>query len=248
MSDNRDAVMKKIEKLLRLSKSTNQHEAELALAKANELMAEYQIESADVELAKAKEEAPLEDEYYTVKDLKMKYRWIVDLAGACAKLYDGDAINILNLHETRIQFVGPKGNIQLMKVTFEYLYESWKSIVENDLRTAKTKFLRDQGYSFQPRDTMKFKLGHGTAFSTAIYWRVDRLVKERKSKLEKYETGKALVVVNEDNLNKWYSENGVKIRKMKQSRGNSVGREYGHAAGSSIPLAGIDFNQNKRLS
>ena len=43
MTINKQRIMERIEGLLRLSKSSNQHEAELATQRASELIEKYQI-------------------------------------------------------------------------------------------------------------------------------------------------------------------------------------------------------------
>ena len=52
-----DKVIQKIRKLLSLSKSSNKHEAALALQRAQELMAKYDVNALDVELSNIQESA-----------------------------------------------------------------------------------------------------------------------------------------------------------------------------------------------
>ena len=48
MENNDEKLIAKIEKLLRLSSSNNEHEAQSAMMKAQELMAKHNIKMADV--------------------------------------------------------------------------------------------------------------------------------------------------------------------------------------------------------
>ena len=48
MSIEKQAIVEKVQKLLRLAKSSNKHEAELAAQRASEPMEKYQIDAADM--------------------------------------------------------------------------------------------------------------------------------------------------------------------------------------------------------
>ena len=73
----------KIKKLLSLSKSTNEHEAQAALLKAKQLMAEHKISEAD--LGNMNEE--IEYLYTDVSYTKRKNIWIMVLAELIAENY-----------------------------------------------------------------------------------------------------------------------------------------------------------------
>lgn len=227
----RQHLIDKIRKLLALSSSPNEHEAMSALSMANELMQRHQIAMTDVDVAEVKKSG-IARELYVVPGLRMKYIWIETLASACAKLYDGSILVHSRLHGTKFTFIGTPDDIRLMKATFEYLWGSWQSIVLHDLDDAKS----NSGHSFQPRDTMKFKHGHGQGFSFRVYQRAVELASARKVAVRS--TGNALVVLKENMLREWMTENNIVSVKQKQTLGSSIGQGYGARAGNSIPLGG----------
>lgn len=240
MSEEKKAIVAKIEKLLRLSKSSNQHEAELALKRANELMEKHQIDAAAVETADIQSGADaVTEEMYTVKDQKMKLMWIETLANACASLFDGLILVNKQLHGTTFRFVGFKSDIPMMKAMFEHLYASWFGICELDLGAAKIRNDRLGTTVWQPKHTMKFKAGHGLGYAQALSKRCSALAEERKAKVAAVSnTCSALVLVRGDAITKWETSHGIRRIKRKASIGSSDGRLAGFASGMSVPMGG----------
>lgn len=240
MSEEKKAIVAKIEKLLRLSKSSNQHEAELALSRANELMQKHQIDAAEVETADIRSGADaVTEEVYTVKDQKMKLMWIETLANACASLFDGLILVNKQLHGTHFRFVGFKSDIPMMKALFEHLYGAWFGIVELDLAAAKARNDRIGTTVWQPKHTMKFKAGHGLGYAQALGARCLKLADERKAKVSAASnTCLGLVLVRGEALSKWEEAHGVKRIKRKASIGSSDGRLAGFNSGMTVPMGG----------
>ena len=81
MGNSEDKLINKIENLIRLSSSNNEHEARAAMMKARELMAKYHIRMEDV--------SPEEKESETVETAttleKFRESWIQDLARVIAQ-------------------------------------------------------------------------------------------------------------------------------------------------------------------
>lgn len=230
-----EKIVDKIRKLLALSKSDNQHEAELAAKRANDLMTKHQIEMSEIDIERM-QKSGITEERYKVKNQKMKLKWVEYLAQGVAQLFDCTILVNNNLHGTSFTFVGHAEDIETSKLLFEHLYTSWFSIVDHDLKKAKEEFYWK---TWKPKDTMKFKAGHGLAFAVAIYWRCDSLKKEREQEVSKKSTGKELVVMKKDALEEYGREQrwGA-AKKAKVSAGSSLGQGYGQKAGESIPLGG----------
>jgi len=238
----REKLIEKIRKLMALGSSANPHEAELALAKASELMSEYQIGHADISIIEAR--AGVRREEYTVKDQKMRLRWISILAYGVAKLYDGSLIDNGGLHGTSFAFIGFPTDILAMKMTFEHLYHSWFSIVENDLRVAKSNAYGQ----WTPGDTMKFKAGHGLAFASAIFNRCVSEAAKRAKQVVQTESGNALVVVRTQEVENYMGS--LKLKKSSTStisNGSEAGRSAGRVAGTNIALGGA-INHTRRIA
>ena len=229
----RETILSKIEKLLRLSKSDNQHEAELALARANELMTKHGIAQTELSVEDVIGDG-IQEEEYVVEGQRMKLHWITQLAFGCAKFYDGTILVNRKLHGTSFTWVGLADDILLMKATFEHLYNSWFSIVKADLATAK----RNSPFVFAPKDTMKFKQGHALAYAHTLFDRMEVLKADRDKEIKQQSQSTALVVVKEQALADWKSSRGIRSSRQKISRGSAIGATYGHRSGSRVPLGG----------
>ena len=82
-------VVEKIQKLLRLGTSSNEHEAKLAMERASDLMRKHQLSMSQVDVEQVKGTGMVRERHH-VRGLKMKLHWVVDLAQASAKLFDGE--------------------------------------------------------------------------------------------------------------------------------------------------------------
>lgn len=239
MSEKSD-IIDKIKKLLALSKSENQHEAELAAKRASDLMQKYQIDAAVVEASSIKSgKERVADVHFTVPDLRMKYQWVVFLGQAAAALFDGEILVNRRLHGTGFVFVGFKSEIPLMEQMFLHLYGSWKGFVETDLKAAKCEHENFSDAPWTPAMTMKFKHGHGQGYADALLCRCIAIAKERNDKIEQANVScTALVLVRKDALVEWKKEKKIRSVRLKQTSGSSSGRSYGEAAGSRVALGG----------
>ncbi len=248
MSEEKLAIVEKVQKLLRLAKSTNEHEAKLAAQRASELMERYQIDAADTELADVQSGADtVVREHYMVQGQKMKLIWIETLAVACAKLFDGMILVDRRLHGTAFTFVGFKSDIPMMKSLFEHLYGAWSGICEADLMKEKAAWRQcnldiygdEKARNWAPADTMKFKAGHGLGYATALRNRCYDLANERKAKVSAASnTCHALVLVREDAIVRWKEQNGICSIKRQASRGSNSGQAAGYKAGMNVALGG----------
>lgn len=228
MTNEKQKIAERIRKLFALGESANQHEAELAMKKASELMQEYQIAASDIDLAE--DGAVTQEDYFLEEGFKM-VNSIYRLAVACAALYDGQSSKRSGNHDGRIRlrFYGTANDIAAMKMTFNHLYQSWKSIVKHDLLTAKEQ-------SFFPISTITFKSSHMYGYAMALHRRALELAEARMATV-KTATGRDLVVVKGAALSD-YMEN-VKLRTA-NSRANlcAAGYAAGHERGNSAVLGG----------
>ena len=234
MTIDRSTLISRIQKLMALSKSDNQHEAELAAAKASQLMEEYQIGVSEVEIKTSYASHNIVEEGYVVEGLKLKLHWVESLAHGCAKLFDATILANSRLHGTSFRFVGFPEDIAAAKALFEHLYLSWYGICERDLRSAKDWQFVQHGTRFTPGDTMKFKQGHGVGYAGAIFRRCVELAKERKGHVST--TGTSLVVVKDTALTDYGRAHKWTTTKQATSLGSSDGLRAGRAAGGSVHI------------
>ena len=233
----REKIIDRITKLLALSQSDNQHEAELAAKRASELMEKHQISESAILIDETGVEH-IKEERYEVMGQKMRLLWIEILAGGCAKMFDGAILVGSGLHGTRFRWVGHQSDIEAMKALFEHLYQSWFSIVKNDLEESKFD-AQFAGTKWQPRDTMKFKQGHGTAYASAIYFRCVELARMRNSNVaDSGSSGTALVLCKDQALTEYSEKNKWGKSKSKISAGSYAGRAKGAVAGRNAALGG----------
>lgn len=224
-------IVDKIRKLLALSESPNQHEAELAAAKVSELLEKHQLSMTDIDVLDTKAGGAISD-YQVVG--KMKLLWIIDLARGCAVLFDAECLGSSTLHKTGMTFVGTRDDVEMAKALFQYLYTAWPGIVEMDLAKAKM----ESPTRFEPRDTMKFKAGHGLSYAWTIQARCRDMARSRKKSVRRTTTGTELMVLKDAMIKEKFAEIGVVYgRERKQSYGSSSGQRYGREAGRSARLS-----------
>lgn len=239
MDDDRKRLIEKLKKLFALGKSDNQHEAELAMKKASDLMEEYQISASEIDLQEA---GRITREDICVSKGYGVRHWVFALARASARLFDGDCAYSGN--QTHVHFIGTATDIEAMKMTFEHLYKSWESIVDSDLMKAK---LECEKYSrFTPADTMKFKHGHGVGYADALDTRIYLLVQQRKKNVKAVSvTGNNLVVVKNAAIENYKSTRGYVKHHTSARSGSDEGREMGRMAGNAVPLGGIEGRKER---
>ena len=224
MATDRDSVISKIRKLLALSQSNNQHEAELAAAKASELMQEYQIEISDTTVEAVDTEIQ-KDVIYT-----KRAKWCFILACGCAELFDSDAL-FTQRDATRISFVGTRTNIDAAKMMYEYLLVSWGRISDHDLAVAQSNGLYEHGKAF--------KAAHGLGYAKAIRHRANRLARERKETVKAHSAGGTALIVQSDKALVEYMTKFVIATNRSYSLTSDNGFNAGVSAGNSIHLGGF---------
>jgi hypothetical protein len=231
-----DKIIAKIQKLLALGQSDNEHEAQLAMQRANDLMEKHQLSMSQIDVDKL-DSTGITEEDYTVEGQKMKLKWIQTLASAAACMFDGQVLVNRRLHGTSFTFVGFPDDIEMMKALFEHLYASWHTIVAKDLLNAKSEHELGDWRPWAPKDTMSFKAGHGVSYATTVYWRADELVKSRKEKVWTEGTCTALVMVKDAALAEYGETQGWRTaRAARSSNGSTAGRAAGRQAGQSANL------------
>ena len=192
---SKQALTETIRKLLALSESPNQHEAEAAMGKASALMQEHQIEMSAVlveELQGAKAHAG------KIIRVSETYRSFVRrIAKAAAEIFD--VADIGTGEQSAVYFIGTKEDVTLAEALFVYLFESWKSIVAVDCHSWKTEYYT----ALLPlHDEVKTdKIAQGQGFEDAGWKRAYDLSIERQEEVKAYSaTGKELIVLKDQLL------------------------------------------------
>ena len=241
----RESLVEKVRKLLALSTSSNEHEADLAAQHASDLMKKHQITETEAALSDAKDGNVI-TEYYDVPNLRVKYLWVVRLASSVASLFDAKALHVSGNYGVKIIWVGYRDDIDMSIIAFEHLFRSWKVAYGRDLAKEKVEW-NDIGASMQPGDTMKFKRGHGQGYAQSLGTRIDKIVASRRVDVtQSSKTGCELVVVKEQAVAHHYSL----IRTGSGSRetwGDTRGRSAGARAGNSVMIGGSLGGASKKI-
>ncbi len=149
MANSADKLINKIENLIRLSSSDNEHEARAAMMKARELMAKYHIRMEDV--------SPEEKESETVECSttleKFRESWVSDLAAVIAENF---RCRILILRRAKggiykIRFYGVNDDSFVCMEIFRYALQ----VVHNRIKTMRGIF-KESGKDFEYNDKLLY--------------------------------------------------------------------------------------------
>ena len=236
MTDNaRKKITERIKKLLALSESPNQHEAEAALQKANALIIEHQIEMSEVLINELHAVTTADKgKYIKVSETYRSFIWW--LGSVAGKLFDTKTVL---RRQSEFAYIGLPEDITLSEALFDYLFTSWLSIVKHDTKIWKEQF----HYAPRQYEVKKFKIAHGQGFTEALSYRVNELVRARKAAVEA-STGSTALVVLKDQLTQAYLDKLPASRSRFKEQYNE-GHLQGYERGDAIPLSGsIDTDAN----
>lgn len=217
----------KINKLLALSKSSNQHEAELAMKKAMELMQQHQLTHLDL--------IPDLEVTHTdyVKIVTQHYLWARTLASAAAMMFDCKVIG--SPENKTFRFVGEAENLSSSQMMFWHLFKAWKTICNHDYKRDK------------PLDRKTYRKSHGLGYASALYSKACQLTEERKETINKASSGKELVVVHLKKVEEYMQTVlGSRPSKSRALTVNRHGYAQGQLAGKKMNLA-APITSNTRL-
>ena len=132
----REEYLEKIEKLLKLSESPVESEAEAALLKARELMAKHKIDMQELNLDKGPEKI-------VWLDTKVSYGgrrdpWVENLATVIAKNMCCRFVRLTRYRKQtyRLQFVGFESDAETCRRAFEYAYDFIQAHISDEIASA----------------------------------------------------------------------------------------------------------------
>jgi len=212
MTKDRDALLEKIRKLLALAGSPNQAEAESAAAKAQELLAAYNLDMADV--LKTGDRSEIKEEIFEEGRCSKAWREVL-LNGICAvtfcKMLRGRGSN----GEYNYSVLGREHCIATARCLYEYLAQ------------AAMRLGRRHGGT--TRDIANFRMGFAAAIRSRLWIQYEEQIKGREEK--------ALVIQDSDLIDKMLSVRGVRRVSLRTGRRNSNAYAAGYAAGRDLSLA-----------
>jgi len=124
-SSEREKIIDKIKKCLRLAKSSNEHEAAAALRQAQKLMRAYGVSDLDIE------HAEIQEEYALAGAKNAPSKWEVTLVDVVARAFDCQSV-FRSVNDPRIGkagfwvFIGAEPSGEIARYAFEVLYRQVK--------------------------------------------------------------------------------------------------------------------------
>jgi len=131
---DRDKIIDKIKKCLRLAKSSNEHEAAAALRQAQKLMRAHGVSDLDVE------HADIREEYVRVGAKSSPAKWEVALVDVVARAFDCQSV-FRSVNDPRIGkagfwvFIGAEPSGEIARYAFEVLYRQIKRARKTYIQT-----------------------------------------------------------------------------------------------------------------
>ncbi len=126
----RERVIERVRKLLALSNSSNEHEAALAAAHAQRLLAEHNLAMSELEM---REEGAGEAELTVAKTVP---KWLSSLFAVVAHTFDCMAVVASSADAGRLRFIGVGEDPAVAACTLQFLMQ--------ELRRLATRYLKQQ--------------------------------------------------------------------------------------------------------
>ena len=133
-----DQIIKRIKKLLSLSQSHNENEAQLALVKAQELMIKHHIEESQISFDEPPKIIHLTTEYYFTN---YKNFYLCDGINELSDLYLCKVVFVRNKHSSKqyIRIIGNENDCRILQKVIGFI----KSNVDGWTRQLKKDYLLD---------------------------------------------------------------------------------------------------------
>jgi hypothetical protein len=190
-------VLMKIQKLLALSTSSNENEAALAAAKAQELMFRYELATADVNGIEIDVEPVQKSDKVTINEGHRGVNWKMDVMGALVntsfcKWVVGWYTPRPNFTKTTATIIGRPHDIDVVKYTFNYLVAELER-----LATAYTAAYVGPWHKITVRNSWLMGASAGVS---------SRLFTEFRERQSESEQSKALVINKQAAVSEFYNK------------------------------------------
>lgn len=222
----KEKVMSKVEKLFRLSKSSNPHESALALEKAKTILNNYNLVYFEVE----EKENGVKVEDVIIGNRIAEYK--KHLLNTIAKFYDCKMIFRCSrgIEINSLRVFGFESDIEFVKISYDYIKSQLDKIYKKKLKEHKAT-----GNILSKKDTMRYK----KAFYIQSIMVIDERLKELKQK-ERYETNKMydIVVKKDCMIDEFVKKNLGRIKTHRtRVHQNEAGMRDGTEAGRKVNIS-----------
>ncbi len=226
-------IIDRIRKLLELSKSSNEHEAAQAAARAADLMLQHQIDQAELEPDVAKAE-PITEEVVDDKN-KWRVQWRLNLVSGLAKSLGGHCY----FQGGRYSVIGSKSVIATVRYMYSYLVPEVERLADLAYKQEAEECRRSD---VDPPSARAWKGSFRVGCSLVIR---QRLVEQREKTFKKARAeGKtqALAIVDKEKtaVQEYIAQTHGRFRTVGSNAGrrSTSGYEAGAAAGRDVNLGG----------
>jgi hypothetical protein len=238
--ENTSKIIERIQKLLALSTSSNPHEAAVAAGKAAQMMADYQLEEADLRVESGEANSdPIETSLFDGVDGKRISTWKSGILNGLIKAFGchgwytyeitGEYPN--RVKNTKFKVIGRRANVQTANYMYLYLVaeisrlcnEAWLAVPASLASVTHGKYWKNSFF---------------VGASNEIYRRLVEQVQAAKAQAQT--PGLVLVRKDQEEVDLYFNANKPRLKNqaMTTSRVNGDAHSQGKAAGSSINLGG----------
>jgi len=205
--ENHSKLIEQIKKLFSLSKSSNEHEASLALQKAQEMMRKYQIDNNDL----------INDQVEDIIEIDFEVSKKYNTSNSSLAYWIGQAflvkpIMITNRAGKTIRFIGSKTDLSIATYVYSYMM--------NILEIKADDYIVNQKAKYPNKDwrgkVAKMKADYSFGFVEAVSEKL-RKIKEESKPLTQYDSHvmNQLVVVKNDLIKQYLNKNYDNLKKTK---------------------------------
>ena len=234
-------IKRKIQKLMSLGSSPNEHEAARALEMANALLLKYNLEMDEIEKQGAPIADPIVNEQYELGT--HAFQWKILLANAIAQ---HNFCRLLVGHRNRhLYFVGRKTNVDATRDMFTWVTMQLLTLCQKDSANRPTeqrwtydRQLGDYCYKTVKMDGLRWQ----TSWCMGATVRIAERLRGQREEQKKEHAGTCAIVLrhdqeNQDYLDEHYGKNLKNKKVMARTNYSSVAYRAGSEAGDRVQLS-----------
>lgn len=182
---NREKVIERVRKLLALSNSSNEHEAALAAAHAQRLLAEHNLAMSELEV---QQQGAGESELHLARTVT---KWISSLFATVASAFDCMPVVTTETSHSRLRFIGVGEDPEVAACTLEFLISELRRLasvylagldqIQDKMTTSHRQKVRNSyllGGAFGVAEALRRQKASTPTTSTALVPVKDAMIKE----------------------------------------------------------------------
>ena len=234
--DDKERIVRRVQKLLALAQSTNPHEAASAAAKAQELLLAHKLSMSELAAAEREAEDPMVNDS---REMGMRAtKWKLSLAGTVARAYSCRFCFMSGTRDRKAKmfFVGRKNDVEVAWYMYGYLANCLESLAPKAFKDEYKQLVlahrSDDAFNLHPVAWQNdFKMAAIAVLKT-------RMVETEEAFMSAHDECRALVVASKAEVSKFFKQVFPRLRKSEPGRSieSSSAAEAGAYAGYSIEL------------